>query len=177
MGVSPPFQHLGENKGRKKELPLATHLSLLHLHLRPKTSHGASLEPCVECTRHEHMACGMSFCPSSNFRSGHCLRFIENQGSERLKWKKLDSNPTVGLLVAREQCLALFRFCLTLTPPPRIPISHCTPSLQERKLSFRKGKEAPPGPFPHLPGGCLGSQTDYSNQLMPAWGSEMKSTH
>lgn len=55
MGVSPPFQHLGENKGEKEELLLAK--CLLHFHLHPKNVHRASLEPCVECTHHEHVAC------------------------------------------------------------------------------------------------------------------------
>lgn len=56
MDVSPPFQHWGENKSGKKELLLATHLSLLHLHLRPKNGHQDSLEPCMECAHHEPVA-------------------------------------------------------------------------------------------------------------------------
>jgi hypothetical protein len=76
MDVSPPFQHWGENKGGKKELLLATHLSLLHLHLCPKNGHWASLEPCMECVHHENVV-GVSTHPFSNVRSRHCLRFID----------------------------------------------------------------------------------------------------
>ena len=116
MDVSPPFQHWGENKGGKKELLLATHLSLLHLHLCPKNGHWASLEPCMEC---------VMFPPYWSPTQAPPYTAKNNALLQRV----LDSNPGVGLLVARKQCPALFRFSGTLTPPPRMPISHHTPSL------------------------------------------------
>lgn len=94
MGTSPPLQYLGENKGGKKELLLATHLS-----------HRASLEPCMECAHQDRVACPPALSAASEVLSSSYRK-------PRLRKTEVEEagfKPScVGSLVAREQCL--FRF-------------------------------------------------------------------